>query len=78
MLLPCTVLVAVGGVQVVTIADYDLYCHYVAGLVGIGLSQLFGEQAGPAAAATCAANHPHLSLHTRTDPIAFSCMGSSG
>lgn len=24
--------------------DYDLYCHYVAGLVGIGLSQLFGEQ----------------------------------
>lgn len=24
-----------------TIADYDLYCHYVAGLVGEGLSQLF-------------------------------------
>ncbi len=24
-----------------TIADYDLYCHYVAGLVGIGLSELF-------------------------------------
>jgi hypothetical protein len=23
--------------------QYDLYCHYVAGLVGIGLSQLFGE-----------------------------------
>jgi farnesyl-diphosphate farnesyltransferase len=21
--------------------DYDLYCHYVAGLVGIGLSELF-------------------------------------
>lgn len=29
--------------QVETIADYDLYCHYVAGLVGIGLSQLFGK-----------------------------------
>jgi hypothetical protein len=29
--------------QVVTVEDYDLYCHYVAGLVGIGLSQLFGE-----------------------------------
>lgn len=26
---------------VVSLADYDLYCHYVAGLVGIGLSQLF-------------------------------------
>jgi farnesyl-diphosphate farnesyltransferase len=26
---------------VVTKADYDLYCHYVAGLVGIGLSNLF-------------------------------------
>jgi len=24
-----------------TLADYDLYCHYVAGLVGIGLSDLF-------------------------------------
>ena len=27
-------------------AEYDKYCHYVAGLVGIGLSQLFGERAG--------------------------------
>mmetsp|Transcript_11701 Transcript_11701/g.28014 ORF Transcript_11701/g.28014 Transcript_11701/m.28014 type:complete len:558 (-) Transcript_11701:41-1714(-) len=27
--------------DVKTKADYDLYCHYVAGLVGIGLSQLF-------------------------------------
>eukprot|EP00003_Mantamonas_plastica_P012183 TRINITY_DN2212_c3_g1_i8.p1 TRINITY_DN2212_c3_g1~~TRINITY_DN2212_c3_g1_i8.p1 ORF type:complete len:335 (-),score=103.59 TRINITY_DN2212_c3_g1_i8:46-1050(-) len=27
--------------DVVTKADYDLYCHYVAGLVGIGLSKLF-------------------------------------
>lgn len=27
--------------KVHTIADYDLYCHYVAGLVGIGLSGLF-------------------------------------
>mmetsp|Transcript_9085 Transcript_9085/g.13289 ORF Transcript_9085/g.13289 Transcript_9085/m.13289 type:complete len:570 (+) Transcript_9085:261-1970(+) len=27
--------------KVVTTKDYDLYCHYVAGLVGIGLSQLF-------------------------------------
>lgn len=26
---------------IVTIDDYDLYCHYVAGLVGIGLSELF-------------------------------------
>ncbi|KAK9815785.1 hypothetical protein WJX72_009464 [[Myrmecia] bisecta] len=29
--------------DVATVADYDLYCHYVAGLVGIGLSQLFAS-----------------------------------
>eukprot|EP01103_Thecamoeba_quadrilineata_P015151 TRINITY_DN4703_c0_g1_i2.p1 TRINITY_DN4703_c0_g1~~TRINITY_DN4703_c0_g1_i2.p1 ORF type:complete len:412 (-),score=58.63 TRINITY_DN4703_c0_g1_i2:86-1321(-) len=28
---------------VVSQEDYDLYCHYVAGLVGVGLTQLFGE-----------------------------------
>lgn len=27
--------------KVVSVADYNLYCHYVAGLVGIGLSNLF-------------------------------------
>jgi farnesyl-diphosphate farnesyltransferase len=27
--------------QVETIDDYDEYCHYVAGLVGLGLSKLF-------------------------------------
>lgn len=27
--------------KVESVADYDLYCHYVAGLVGIGLSDLF-------------------------------------
>ncbi|KAF8250842.1 putative squalene synthetase [Wilcoxina mikolae CBS 423.85] len=32
-----------------TIADYDLYCHYVAGLVGEGLTRLFiaSEKANP-------------------------------
>ena len=29
--------------EVNTIADYDLYCHYVAGLVGEGLSALFSS-----------------------------------
>lgn len=29
------------NLQVETIDDYDEYCHYVAGLVGLGLSQLF-------------------------------------
>ena len=29
------------GQGTATVADYDLYCHYVAGLVGEGLSQLF-------------------------------------
>lgn len=28
--------------KIETKEDYDLYCHYVAGLVGIGLSRLFG------------------------------------
>jgi len=27
--------------EVRTVDEYDLYCHYVAGLVGVGLSQLF-------------------------------------
>ena len=29
------------NLQVETVDDYDEYCHYVAGLVGIGLSKLF-------------------------------------
>jgi len=29
--------------EVETVEQYDLYCHYVAGLVGIGLSQLFAS-----------------------------------
>jgi len=28
-------------IQVETVDDYDEYCHYVAGLVGLGLSKLF-------------------------------------
>jgi farnesyl-diphosphate farnesyltransferase len=27
--------------ELVTLQEYDLYCHYVAGLVGIGLSEIF-------------------------------------
>jgi phytoene/squalene synthetase len=27
--------------QVVSLADYNKYCFYVAGLVGVGLSRLF-------------------------------------
>jgi farnesyl-diphosphate farnesyltransferase len=30
-----------GEKTVVTLEDYNEYCHYVAGLVGIGLSQMF-------------------------------------
>ena len=30
--------------DVTSIKDYDLYCHYVAGLVGIGLSQVEPQQ----------------------------------
>lgn len=34
---------------VATVADYDLYCHYVAGLVGLGLTRLFvaSQKANP-------------------------------
>ena len=31
------------SMQVISVKDYDLYCHYVAGLVGVGLSQLFAS-----------------------------------
>lgn len=31
------------GQGTVTVADYDLYCHYVAGLVGEGLTRLFAS-----------------------------------
>lgn len=31
------------GVSVKTVKDYELYCHYVAGLVGEGLTRLFVE-----------------------------------
>ncbi|TFK48357.1 farnesyl-diphosphate farnesyltransferase [Heliocybe sulcata] len=30
-----------GSLYLATVAEYDLYCHYVAGLVGEGLSRLF-------------------------------------
>ncbi|KAG0016937.1 bifunctional farnesyl-diphosphate farnesyltransferase/squalene synthase [Podila clonocystis] len=32
---------ATAGINVETTADYDEYCHYVAGLVGLGLSEMF-------------------------------------
>ncbi|KAG9324499.1 hypothetical protein KVV02_006093 [Mortierella alpina] len=32
---------ATAGIHVQTNADYDEYCHYVAGLVGLGLSEMF-------------------------------------
>ncbi|KAF9350983.1 bifunctional farnesyl-diphosphate farnesyltransferase/squalene synthase [Mortierella sp. NVP85] len=32
---------ATAGIHVDTIEDYDKYCHYVAGLVGLGLSEMF-------------------------------------
>ncbi|KAJ7464363.1 farnesyl-diphosphate farnesyltransferase [Mycena latifolia] len=34
-----------GGMGLESIADYDLYCHYVAGLVGEGLSLIFAASA---------------------------------
>ena len=39
--------------QVVTLKDYNRYCYYVAGLVGVGLSRLF------TAAGACGSGAPH-------------------
>lgn len=44
--------------EVDTVAEYDEYCHFVAGLVGIGLSQMFGERCYPSRA--------HRAWHGRT------------
>lgn len=46
-----------GAIGVNTIKDYDLYCHYVAGLVGNGLTRLFVQSrlANPALL-----DRPHL------------------
>ncbi|KAG2500085.1 hypothetical protein HYH03_002362 [Edaphochlamys debaryana] len=51
--------------DVISVADYDQYCHYVAGLVGIGLSQLFatsGLESPAMAAQEGLANHMGLFL----------------
>jgi farnesyl-diphosphate farnesyltransferase len=51
--------------KVVTKKDYDLYCHYVAGLVGIGLSHLFsgsGLEDPAVAESEVTANHMGLFL----------------
>ncbi|KAG1666441.1 hypothetical protein FOA52_015111 [Chlamydomonas sp. UWO 241] len=51
--------------DVVTIEDYNKYCHYVAGLVGIGLSQLFassGLEAAEIGTQEGLANHMGLFL----------------
>eukprot|EP00798_Chlamydomonas_sp_ICE-L_P000462 gene462-1868_t len=48
--------------EVKTVADYDKYCHYVAGLVGIGLSDLFASS-GLEAEADEFANMHDLSNH---------------
>jgi farnesyl-diphosphate farnesyltransferase len=45
-----------------TVAEYDLYCHYVAGLVGVGLSQLFAA-CGLEDARLGAKSHEPLSNH---------------
>ena len=37
----CDTYVFILILQVETVDDYDEYCHYVAGLVGLGLSKLF-------------------------------------
>ncbi len=38
-----------GSIYLETVSEYDLYCHYVAGLVGEGLSRLFAASGKEAA-----------------------------
>ena len=38
--------------EVETVEDFDTYCHYVAGLVGIGLSKVLLKPQNPATGAT--------------------------
>ena len=47
--------------DVKTVADYDKYCHYVAGLVGIGLSEMFGENHTPSDCLRVSLSHPPFS-----------------
>lgn len=71
--------------QVMTVEDYDLYCHYVAGLVGIGLSQLFGAYATCAHTScvlVCAHTSTHHAMHlaqpTPAHPVAMHAHMASG
>ncbi|KAK9826814.1 hypothetical protein WJX81_003825 [Elliptochloris bilobata] len=51
--------------EVETVNDFDMYCHYVAGMVGIGLSKLFatsGLEAAEVADAEALANNMGLFL----------------
>ena len=52
MLQWCDVGLTHGAAQVHTLKDYNRYCYYVAGLVGVGLSRLFAA-GGAAAAVAC-------------------------
>ena len=48
--------------EVLTVSDYDLYCHYVAGLVGIGLSQVRCPSLQAPQAAHCVAVYKGFNL----------------
>ncbi len=58
VMLTCVMLTC--AVQVVTVQQYDEYCFFVAGLVGVGLSQLFGEASGRRRAWATFAHTPTL------------------
>jgi farnesyl-diphosphate farnesyltransferase len=47
--------------EVITIEDYNLYCHYVAGLVGIGLTKSFIAYGESKALMGASGNDDHLS-----------------
>lgn len=60
--------------SVATIADFNLYCHYVAGLVGYGLSDLFsasGLESPQVAANKDLSNHMACSYKRPTSFVTF-------
>lgn len=63
--------------QVETVDDYDEYCHYVAGLVGLGLSKLFHASGKEALASDYLSNSMGLFLQVQQQHmVELSCDSS--
>ena len=58
-------------IQVITVEDYNEYCHYVAGIVGLGLSRLFHASGLEDAQPDDLSNSMGLFLQVRTSAWNF-------